>query len=151
MSKSEVQARFLIDVPLNKVSENTWLLRLETAQIQAMVEFRDGIVTGATKFWMQSQSEETEAVLGALDSLSREGPVVCVVQHKTNTIASYDVRTAPGSHLDAAAIECGARVFVMSKLEFTATDSRPSSRTVGVDEVIGSAWKLEYGFEDIPN
>jgi hypothetical protein len=134
MPKSEVERQFHIDLELSKTTENSWMVGLMAGHREARVDFWNGVVTSVTKFWMLSQSDGAEAVLGAVDSLTRQGHRMCVMSHSTSH--------APGVRNEIATITCGATALVVRKMEFTPTDTSPNTGPVYmVEEQIGSSEK----------
>lgn len=125
MPMSELQSK-LSDSQVLKATETVWLIGYDRNHTEGMVWFTDGVLTVASREWRAAGSDDIQALLGAIDSLTQEGLIACSIWH--------DTAPSPSSSMERATIDCGAKRLIISKGK---TGPSPQSGFEEINEVIG--------------
>lgn len=103
MSKSEVSEK-LVGNEITKTDEDDWMVAA-SGELGPSLEFTDGRLSFADRYWVTYDNDISEALYGAVTSLNQEGLPACTV----NT----DIKTDPDSSLHRLWILCGEKSIVM--------------------------------------
>jgi hypothetical protein len=91
--------------------------------------FKNGMLAYADRNWYSSQTDEMDAVLGAMAALVSEGAEACSISH--------DPVSKPEESADRIFINCGERPVLLMKSKVNLTEK--GATFVNVDERIGEA------------
>jgi hypothetical protein len=83
MTKGEVTER-LAGTEISRINDNNWMVG-KPEDLGPSLQFTDGRLNFADRYWVTHDNDITEALFGAVNSLNQQGFSACTVTAGTNT------------------------------------------------------------------